>query len=110
MALTCVLSGLEIPKGKENHEHFVPKSRAPKCIWNDPRNIFWAHRLLNTLKANLLPCEWEQEKTHLALYALIYWNIKREDKRFLEKTLEHWDTWHKNPCELCLLKCKEKQK
>lgn len=54
-----VLSNLEIPYEKANREHFVPRSRTIKRIWNDPRNIFWAHYLLNGIKGNFLPCEWE---------------------------------------------------
>ena len=106
----CVLSGLEIPKGKQNVEHYCPKSRVPKYIWNNPLNWFPAHKVVNCIKSNLMPCEWEEEKFDLTYYALYHWNIKQPDKKFLQQTLEHWEEWYRNPCELCLMQCKGKQK
>lgn len=57
-----------------------------------------------------MPCEWEEEKFDLTYYALYHWNIKQPDKKFLQQTLEHWEEWYRNPCELCLMQCKGKQK
>lgn len=110
MNLTCVLSGLEIPPGKENQEHLCPKSRVPKTVWSDPRNIFWAHRVMNTIKGNFMPCEWERAKFDLTYHALQKWNLHKTDKQFLKRALEYWDGWHMDACGLCLLKCKERQK
>ena len=109
MTKTCVLSGLEIPKGKESREHYCCKSRFPKYIWADKRNIFDAHYLLNNLKKNLLPCEWADEKFKLVYQALGYRCLQEDDRDFLRKTLDHWyDGWEIPPCQICLAKCKQR--
>ena len=101
----CVLSGLEIPKGQKTIEHYVPKSRAPKCIWNNPQNIFLAQKTLNFIKGNLLPCEFEEQKFDLTYHAMYNWHIRQAERNFLKQTLEHWEEWYHDPCKLCLLKC-----
>lgn len=106
----CILSGLEIPPGKENREHFVPRSRTIKQIWNDPRNIFWCHHMLNAVKGNFLGCEWEEAKFNLTYHALSNWNLKKDDRLFLKQTIKHWEEgWHLNPCDICILKCHDRQ-
>ena len=107
MSIICVLSDLEIPYEKANKEHYIPKSRTSKRIWNDPRNIFNAHYMLNAIKGNFLPCEWEEAKFNLTYNALQKWKLEPDDKAFLNEAMEHWQVWHRNPCELCLFKCKE---
>ena len=99
----CVLSDLEIPKGKQNIEHYIPKSRVPKYIWSNPYNLFPAHQVVNSIKSNLMPCEFEEKKFDLTYHAMYNWRIRFADREFLQKTLEHWEEWHRNPCDLCLL-------
>ena len=106
----CVLSNLEIPKGKQNIEHYAPKSRTQKHIWNNPANWFPAHKVVNSIKGNLFGCEFEEQKFDLTLYAMYNWKVKKEDKDFLKRTLEHWEEWHRNPCDICLLKCNGRQR
>lgn len=106
----CVLSDLEIPQGRKNTEHYCPKSRVEKKIWNNPLNWFPAHKLVNSIKANLMPCEWEEQKMDLTYYAMMHWKIRNADKDFLQKTLNHWEEWHRDPCVLCLMKCQGRQK
>ena len=106
MIYKCVLSGLEIPKGKKNIEHYCPKSRVPRSIWNNPANLFYAYKVLNFVKGELMPCEWEEQKFELTYYAIRNWNIKEVDRKFLKQTLKHWERWSRNPCDLCLMKCK----
>lgn len=106
----CILSDLVIPDGKENREHYIPKSRTRKQIWNDPRNIFWAHYMMNAIKSNFLPCEWEEAKFDLTFHALENWKLEEDDRLFLKNALNHWEGWHRNPCELCLLKCNQKER
>lgn len=108
--MKCVLSNLEIPKGKESIEHYLPKSRVPMCMWNRQENKFYAHYMLNAIKSNHLPCEFEEMKFDLTYKALINWRIKDDDKQFLREAIANWETWHRNPCELCIAKCNERSK
>lgn len=109
MSNICILSGLEIPKGKQNIEHLVPKSRVPKYIANNPYNLYPAHKVINCIKGNLLPCEFERTKYSLAYHALQSWHIKSDDREFIRRTIENWETeYQPDWCSICLLKCKEK--
>lgn len=108
--MICILSGLEIPKDKASREHYCCKHRFPKKIWNNPKNIFWAHYMLNAIKSNYLPCEWAQMKFDLTYYALKNWRIKDDDREFLEHAIQNWEIYNPNPCELCLAKCNQKEK
>lgn len=105
MSEICILSDLEIPKGKKNTEHYCPRSRVPKSIWNNPKNLFPAHKVVNCVKGNMMPCEWEEEKFDLTYHAMCHWNIRQADKEFLKQTLEHWEEWYRDPCKLCLMQC-----
>lgn len=86
MSKICFLSGLEIPPGKYSKEHYVPISRAPRFITSNPANIFPAHRIINHIKQNFLPCEWEDKKWNLTYHALHDWNLKQADKYFVART------------------------
>lgn len=108
--MKCVLCDLEIPKGKESIEHYLPKSRVPMCMWNRQENKFYAHYMLNAIKSNHLPCEWEEMKFDLTYKALINWRIKDDDKKFLREAIANWEIWHRSPCELCIAKCNERSK
>lgn len=105
MSDICFLSGLEIPPGKYTKEHYVPLSRAPDFITHDPANIFPAHRVINNIKQNFLPCEWEEKKWNLTYHALSDWHLKHADKYFVARTLKNWETYIINPCQYCLLHC-----
>ena len=107
--MKCILCDLEIPTGKESREHYLPKSRFPMRIWNNPKNIFYAHYMLNSIKSNYLPCEWEELKYELTYRAIMNWRIKEDDKEFLHRAIDNWQVWHRNPCELCLAKCSYKR-
>ena len=105
MSKICFLSGLEIPPGKYSKEHYVPVSRAPHFITSDPANIFPAHKIINHIKQNFLPCEWEDKKWNLTYRALTTWNLKQADKVFVARTLQNWENYHLDPCKYCLLHC-----
>ena len=105
MSKICFLSGLEIPPGKYSKEHYVPISRAPRFITSNPANIFPAHRIINHIKQNFLPCEWEDKKWNLTYHALHDWNLKQADKYFVARTLQNWESYSINPCQYCLLHC-----
>lgn len=104
----CILSGLEIPRGKKNLEHLVPRSRAPRYITNNPLNHFPAHKVINCIKGNLLPCEFEEEKFELSYHAIHNWHIRSDDREFVRHAIQNWENnYHPDWCKLCLLKCKE---
>ena len=86
----CILSGLEIPEGKETREHLVPRSRII-CRVDDPSNIFPAHKIINCMKGDLLPCEFENLKYELAMKALYKWNIKTADRNFIRDAVINWN-------------------
>ena len=111
MANTCILSGLEIPKGKQNIEHLVPKSRVPKYIANNPYNLYPAHKVINCIKGNLLPCEFEERKFSLSYHALESWRMKSDDREFVRRTIENWEkNYQPDWCSICLLQCREKMR
>lgn len=66
--------------------------------------------MLNAVKSNYLPCEWEEMKFDLTYHALMHWRIQEDDKEFLKAAIENWQVWHRNPCELCLAKCNTKER
>lgn len=104
----CFLSGLIIPTGKYSVEHYVPKSRAPLYITDSQFNKFPSHKVINAIKGNLLPCEWEEMKWDLSYKAVHSWNIRNDDKVFVEKALKNWQYYIVNPCDYCLLQCKQR--
>lgn len=109
--MKCILSGLDIHKDDASTEHLVPKSRVPQRIWNNPQNLFKAHYILNSIKSDFLPCEFEEEKYNLAFYALNHWKLDPKNRNFIERAIQNWQDGYKpNWCNLCLLKCKENQK
>lgn len=103
----CILSGLNIPKGKHSKEHLVPKSRAGVKITHNPANIFPCAKIINELKADYLPCEFWEQKYNIAYHALESWNLKYTDREFINEAIKNWEKGY-NPdwCSICLLKCK----
>lgn len=79
-------------------------------IWNNKNNIFWAHYLLNAVKGNYLPCEWEELKYGLTYYALGHWRIRDDDRDFLLRAMDNWAIYQPDPCALCLAKCNQKER
>lgn len=108
--MICVLSGLEIPKGKESIDHYCCKHRFPRRIWDNPRNKFPAHYMLNAIKSDYLPCEWHEMKYDLTYYALQHWRIKDDDREFIEQAIKNWEIWTPNPCDRCLARCNERSR
>lgn len=106
----CILSGLEIPEGKGTKEHLVPKSRIPMFA-HTTGNIFPAHKVMNCMKGDLLPCEFEKLKYDLAIKALYDWHIKEPDREFIRKALANWyDGYSPDWCKICILNCNGKQR
>ena len=98
--MKCILSGLEIPQGQMNREHYLPRSRVPRCIAQDPYNIFPAIRVINSIKGNLYPCEWEDCKFSLVYRAYKNYNLRYADKSIVKQAIEEMQNI--NPCEHCL--------
>ena len=98
----CFLSGLRIFDNKISHEHYYPKSRLPRIIYSQPENIYPAHKELNCIKGDLLPCQWEEQKLHLVKTAIRWYHLSNSDRKFLKQTLISWETYKTNPCEYCI--------
>ena len=98
----CFLSGLEIPAGKVSREHYYPRSLLPSDIAGLKENKYPAYKILNNIKGNLCPCQWEEQKIELTLYAIKRYHIKSQTKQFLRATLKNWETYKINPCDFCI--------
>lgn len=98
----CFLSGLVIPSNRVSEEHYFPKMDLPYYIANNSANLFIAHSVLNSVKANWKPCEWEAKKIGLTQHAISSYHIKNVDRKFLIQTLENWNHYKINPCDYCL--------
>ena len=103
MSHICFLSGLEIPKGKLSREHYSPKSLITRNFHYTKNNIFPAHKLINEIKGNILPCKWEQKKFDRVLFAIEHYDLRSADREFCRKTLENWETYRINPCQWCIM-------
>lgn len=112
MAHICFLSGLEIPIGKFSRDHYFPSSLIPRNFRPTKQNIFPAHKVLNAIKSNILPCRWEQKKFDRVYFAVQHYNLSAGDKDFLERTLNNWEEYKIEPCAWCImqLKCQGRQK
>ena len=106
----CILSGLEIPDGKGSREHLVPKARVFPLI-NGNSNVFPALKIINGIKGDLLPCEFERLKFEIGDKALNNWNIKQVDRNFIRQAMISWeDGYNPNWCDICILNCKHRQR
>ena len=99
----CFLSGLEIPKGRFSREHYYPVSLLPRNFKNMQQNIFPAHKVINEIKSNMLPCRWEEKKFDRVFYAIEHYDLRSADKEFCRKTLENWEVYRINPCQWCIM-------
>lgn len=112
MAHICFLSGLEIPAGRFSRDHWYPRSLIPKNFYSIKQNIFPAHKAINMIKGNVIPCEWEEKKFELVYHAIHHYNLKNADKEFCRKALKNWETYIIDPCVWCIMqqKCQGKQR
>ena len=97
----CILSGLEIPQGKKSLEHYYAQSLLPEHLANNPYNLWWAIRVFNNVKGNLLPCVWMERRYRLCYNAVQNWNLKRSDRILLRIGLEDGLPDY-DPCYYCL--------
>lgn len=103
MGQICFLSGLEIPKGRLSRDHYFPRSRIPYNFHYTIQNIFPAHKVINEIKSNLRPCDWEQKKFDRVYFAIEHYDLRSADREFCRKTLENWETYRLDPCVWCIM-------
>ena len=99
----CFLSGLEIPKGRLSKEHYWPKSLLPRNFYSPKQNIFPAHKVINEIKGNLIPCTWEEKKFDRVYFAIEHYDLRSADREFCRKTLENWEQYRIDPCVWCIM-------
>lgn len=100
----CYLSNLEAPIKALTKDHYVPYSLAPLWVRDNPDNIHYAHRVINFIKADLMPCDWVDQRIKLAYKALMRWNLKKADAKFVQAAIDQWEAYATDPCRDCLLK------
>lgn len=103
MKSICFLSGLEIRSGKKSREHYFPKSKIPHNFYSTKQNVFPADKVINEIKDNLKPCQWEEKKFDRVYYAIKNYDLRSADRDFCKKTLENWETYRIDPCSWCIM-------
>lgn len=101
----CFLSGEPIIRLKDlTKEHYCPKSKLPPSIANDPYNIKPAIKIINSIKGDLFPCEWEEQKTERIYHAIRNYNVDRYERALLGLVYEKFNIeGPKDVCPLCIL-------
>ena len=83
----CSICGQPIePKQRMSLDHYIPKCHGGT---DTADNLFPAHTICNSIKNDLMPDEFEQQKQELYQTALDNWHLKRKDKIILENALKH---------------------
>lgn len=102
----CYLCDEPILRPKDlTKEHYCPKSRVPRYIAQSPYNIKPAIKIVNNIKGNLMPCEWEDRKVFLIYRALQSYHIDRFERQLLTRVLEKYQK--EGPqyvCDQCAMK------
>lgn len=104
--LKCCICGLLIRSTKDvSVEHWVPKSRTTNQFYSVPENKKPALKIINQIKGNLLPCEWEETKISRCYYALEHYNLNLHNKNLIIAALDRFATEKGplNPCQHCVL-------
>lgn len=107
----CILSGLQILDPRElTLEHYYPKSRGPRYETTQSYNIFPAYKIINGIKSDLIPCEWEDSKEFLMRKTYNKGHLRRKDLEIVAKALDNLEEYRINPCTYCILskKCHER--
>lgn len=66
-------------------DHHIPRCHGGPDV---AANLFPAHKICNSIKNNLMPEEFEQQKQELYQTALEKWHLKRKDKLIVAKALQ----------------------
>ena len=101
----CFLSGEPIIRPKDlTREHYCPKSKLPLSIASEPYNIKPAIKIINNIKGDLFPCEWEEQKIGRVYNAIINYNLDNYERALLSLVLEKYKIQGKRDvCPLCVL-------
>lgn len=101
----CFLSGLPIKAGQFSVEHFAPRSRLPYYLAWSKFNLRPALKIMNCIKGDRFPCEWEEHKISLCHTALKKWNLKSFERDSIIKALKLFEKsdGSYNPCSDCVL-------
>ena len=99
--MRCFLSGYDIQRGQYSREHFYPKSKLPYYLQNEKSNIFPAIKIFNSIKGDLLPCEWYDVWQERCYSALQRYRLKPSERRYVKRLLET-GLPEMNPCDFCL--------
>lgn len=99
-----------MPEEEESKMLLVPKGRVFPLI-NGQSNVFPALKIINSIKGDLLPCEFERLKMQIAKKAINCWNIKEIDRNFIREAMINWqEGYNPNWCDMCILNCKRGQR
>lgn len=101
----CFLSGEPIIRVKDlTKEHYCPKSKVAPYIANDPYNIKPAIKIINSIKGDLFPCEWEEQKIERIYHAIRNYNLDRYERALLGLVYEKFNIeGPKDVCPQCVL-------
>lgn len=101
--MDCVLSKLEIPKGKSSIEHIAPKHWLPVELYSLNENKAPAIKVFNFIKSDLFLCQWYDQRIALCYKAIDRWHIKTKDKQLVAQGIDNFRHLHwENPCSLCV--------
>lgn len=100
----CFLTGLPILRRSDwSREHYAPKSRIPPFLAQQPYNIRPALKIINSIKGNLLPCEWIEQRAALCYRALQHYNLNSQQRAQVLKSMEIFiNAAPVNPCAACI--------
>ena len=85
-------------------EHYCPKSKVAPYIASDPYNIKPAIRIINTIKGDLFPCEWEEYKVEKIYHAIRNYRLDNYERALLNLVFEKYQIeGKKDVCPLCIL-------
>lgn len=96
----CFLSDEPIIRIKDlTKEHYCPKSKVPPYVANDPYNIKPAIKIVNNIKGDLFPCEWEEQKTERIYKAICNYNLDSYERALLGMLFEKFKI--QGPLDVC---------
>lgn len=105
----CILSGLKIPTIKDlSMEHYFPQSKGEYEFTHQIKNVFPAIKIINSIKQDKLPCEWEDQKFNLLYRAVHHYNLNDHDYNIVVAAIKNIENYKVDPCLFCInnIKCK----
>lgn len=84
-------------------EHYAPKSRVPYYIAQNPYNIRPALAIINHIKGNLFPCEWQDARLRLCYRALQNYHLKPAWRQQVRAAIANYESAPAaDPCADCI--------